>query len=70
VIDVLPAQASSISCERLFSSSKLVADDQCSHLGAKRFKELQLMKSAWHQNIADLAAWNLGMVEEVDLDPY
>jgi hypothetical protein len=39
-------------------------------LGAKRFEELQLMKFAWRQNISDLAAWNSGLIEEVNLDPY
>jgi hypothetical protein len=28
------------------------------------------MKFAWRQNIANLAAWNSGLVEEVDLDIY
>jgi hypothetical protein len=39
-------------------------------LGAKRFEELQLMKFAWRQNIPDLAAWNSGLVEKVNLDMY
>jgi hypothetical protein len=36
-------------------------------LGASRFEELQLMKFAWRQNIADLAAWNSGLIEEIDV---
>lgn len=28
------------------------------------------MKFAWRQNVGDLAAWNSGLVEEVDLDQY
>ena len=28
------------------------------------------MKFAWQQNIADLAVWNSGLVEEIDLDLY
>jgi len=28
------------------------------------------MKFAWHQNVADLAAWNSGIIEEVDLEVY
>jgi hypothetical protein len=39
-------------------------------LGAKRFEELQLMKFAWRQTISDNAAWNSGLVEEVDMDAY
>ena len=26
------------------------------------------MKFAWQQNIADLALWNSGQIEEIDLD--
>jgi hypothetical protein len=63
-------QASSVPCERLFSASKQVADDRRARLGSKRFEELQLMKFAWRQNIADIAAWNSGIVEEVDLDEF
>ena len=36
-------------------------------LSVKRFEEMQLMNLAWCQNIADLAAWNSGLVEEVDI---
>jgi len=39
-------------------------------LGPKRFEELQLMKFAWRQNVADLTAWNSGIIEEVDLEVY
>jgi len=28
------------------------------------------MKFAWHRNIADVAAWNSGQMDEVDLDEY
>jgi hypothetical protein len=28
------------------------------------------MKFAWRNNIVDLAAWNSGQIEEVDLDEY
>ena len=70
-LDVLPCQASSVPCERLFSASKQTADVHCSSLGTKRFEELQIMKFAWRQNIVDLAAWNLAEAEElVDLDEY
>ena len=34
------------------------------------FEQLQVMKFAWHKNIIDLAAWNLGKTDEVDLDEY
>jgi hypothetical protein len=51
-------------------AAKLVADDRRAKLGAKQFEELQLMKLAWCQNVSDLAVWNSGLVEEVDLDSY
>jgi hypothetical protein len=69
-LDVLPCQASSVPCERLFSAAKQVAVDRRARLGAQRFEELQLMKFAWCQNLTDLAAWNSGMVEELDLEVF
>jgi hypothetical protein len=39
-------------------------------LGATRFEELQLMKFAWRRNVTNLAAWNSGLVEEIDSDFY
>ena len=69
-LDVLAAQASSVPCEQLFSASKQTADDQRAHLGASRFEELQLMKFAWRWNITNLAAWNSGLVEKIDLSLY
>jgi len=57
-------------CERLFSSSKHVADDRRASLGSTKFEELQLMKFTWHNNILDMAAWNSIQTEEVKLDEY
>jgi hypothetical protein len=67
---MLPAQASSVPCERLFSASKQTAVDRRACLGATRFEELQLMKFAWRQNITDLASWNSGLVDKVDSGLY
>ena len=39
-------------------------------MGATRFEELQLMKFAWCRNVTNLAAWNSGLVEEIDSDFY
>ena len=39
-------------------------------MGPNKFEELQIMKFAWHNNILDLAAWNSGLVEEVDLEEF
>jgi hypothetical protein len=63
---VLPAQASSVPCERLFSGSKQIATDRRASLGSKVFEELVIMKSAWGPDLYDMAAWNNSQVEEVN----
>ncbi|KAG6913201.1 hypothetical protein DXG01_008819, partial [Tephrocybe rancida] len=69
-LDVLPCQASSVPCERLFSASKQTADDHRSRLGAKMFEQLQVMKFAWHDKITDLAAINSQHVEQVSIEQF
>lgn len=74
-LDILPCQASSVPCERLFSASKQTAIDRRASLGAKRFEELQVMKFAWRPKIDDLVGYNSKEVEEVqvhldDLNEY
>jgi hypothetical protein len=69
-LDVLPAQASSVPCERLFSAGKQVADDRRSRLGAERFEQLQMLKFAWKQEQVNFAAWNSGRVEEVNVEEF
>jgi hAT family C-terminal dimerisation region len=69
-LDILPCQASSVPCERLFSASKQTADLRRSSLGAKRFEELQIMKFAWRKKIPDHAEQNWARVEEVQLGEY
>lgn len=74
-LDILPCQASSVPCERLFSASKQTAIDRRASLGAKRFEELQVMKFAWRPKINDLVGYNSKEVEEVqvhldDLNEY
>lgn len=66
-LDVLPAQASSAPCERLFSGSKQIATDRRACLGPIVFEELVIMKSAWGPDLYDMAAWNATQVEEVNL---
>ena len=65
-IDVLPTQASSVPCERLFSSTKQIATDRRASLGPIVFEELVIMKSAWGPDLYNMAAWNASQVEEVD----
>ena len=68
-LDILPCQALSVPCERLFSASKQTATDLRSKLGAQRFEELQLMKYAWKHNIVDFAACNTAPVD-INLKEY
>lgn len=65
-MDFLPCQASSVACERLFSAGGEIATKRRAQLGAERFEELQLMKSAWKNKINDLASYNSEQVEEID----
>ena len=67
-LDVLPIQASSIPCERLFSDGGWAAVRDRSRLGSERFEQLQMMKNAWRNNVVDLAAWNANMFEEILAD--
>lgn len=66
-LDVLPAQALSVPCERLFSSGKLIATDKCSRLGHERFEELQVLKFTWRPTLVDHAAKNSNEVEELNI---
>ena len=66
VLDVLPSQASSVPCERLFLGAKQIAIDHRAHLGTAVFEELVVMGSAWGPDIYDMAAWSSSQEEEVD----
>jgi hypothetical protein len=55
-----------VPCERLFSAGGEVASKRRAQLGEARFEKLVMMKSAWKNNIGNLAAGNSGKVEEVD----
>jgi len=65
-IDYLACPVSSVPCKWLFSAGGKIAMKRHSQLGAAHFKELQVMKSMWKNNIADLATWNSNQVEEID----
>ena len=67
---MLPSQASSVPCERLFSGTKQIATDRRARLGAIVFEELAIMKSAWGPQLCDFAAWNAAQVEEIGHDEY
>jgi len=64
-INFLACQAFSVPCEQLFSSGGEIAMKCRAQLEAICFKELQIMKFAWRNNIRDLTAWNLSQ-EEID----
>ncbi len=64
---MLPAQASSVPCERLFSGSKQIATDRRARLGSKTFEELVIMNSAWGPELYDMAAWTTSQLEEINL---
>ncbi|KIM34891.1 hypothetical protein M413DRAFT_79948 [Hebeloma cylindrosporum] len=65
-LDVLPSQASSVPCERVFSGSKQIATDRRACLGSTVFEELVIMGSAWGPDLYDMAAWSTLQVEEID----
>ena len=70
-LDVLPSQASSVPCERLFSGTKQVATDRRASLGNTVFEEVTITKSGWGPGLCDVAAWNAAQMKEVahlDLD--
>ena len=52
-MDILPAQASSIPYEWIFSSSKLTCTDRCNKLGPATLEVLQILKFAYKQGQLD-----------------
>jgi hypothetical protein len=64
-LDVLPVQASSVPCERLFSAGKEIADDRRARLGAERFEELQMLKFSWRDSQVDHSILNSLEVEHI-----
>jgi hypothetical protein len=54
-LDILPSQASSVPCERIFSTAKLTATDRRSRLKADIFEILQIMNSTWRDRLVNLA---------------
>jgi hypothetical protein len=53
-LDVLPSQASSVPCERAFSSAKLTGSDRRSRMKAEIFEILQILKAKWRGNLINL----------------
>lgn len=46
-MDVLPAQASAVPCERVFSSSKETDTNRRANLSAEHMEQLQVLKFAY-----------------------
>jgi hAT family C-terminal dimerisation region len=69
-LDVLPCQASSVPCERLFSGTKQIATDRRAALGPVVFEELAIMNSAWGIDLCDIGAWNAAQEEEVGIPVF
>jgi hypothetical protein len=67
-LDVLPAQASSVPCEQMFSGSKQIATDRRACLGSIVFEELVIMNSARGPDLYNMAAWNAAQMDEVSFD--
>ena len=66
-LDVLAVLASSVPCEQLFSSAKLIATDHHARLGPETFEQVQILKSAWKDEVLDFARYNAREVKEVDI---
>lgn len=69
-LDYIPAQASSVSAEFLFSSSAQTADVRRTRLGSQLFEELQITKEQWKRNVVDFARLNEDTTEEIDMTPF
>ena len=66
-LSVLAVLAFSVPCEHLFSAGKHIATNHHACLGADQFEQLQVLKSAWKEDILNIAAWNSAVTEEVDV---
>ncbi|KAL0568490.1 hypothetical protein V5O48_013490 [Marasmius crinis-equi] len=69
-MDVLPAQASAVPCERVFSSAKDTDTDKRSRLSGEMFEKLQVLKHRYKEMrfLDTLLLDRDTMVEVVDLD--
>ena len=69
-LPILGVPASSVPCEHLFLAGKLITTDGRSCLGSDHFEELQIMRSAWKEDVVDWATLNTGDVEEVQIHDF
>lgn len=67
---MLPVQASSVPCERLFSASKRDADQLRARIGPLRFEQTQVLKYRWRKEGIDFAKNNGAIREVVTIGEY
>ena len=60
-MDILLSQASSVPCERIFSTAKLTATDHRSHIKTDMF---EILNSTWRDHLINLAEVNDENLEE------
>ena len=53
-MDILPAQASAVACERLFSSSKETCTARRNHIHPELMEALQFLKFTYNSEALDL----------------
>lgn len=68
--DVCAIPVTSVPCKRLFSAGAEITTNHHSHLGAKKFEKLQIMKHAWQDNIEDQVAINLLDIKEISMEEF
>lgn len=69
-LNVIPAQASSVPCERLFSASKPDANQHRARIGPLRFEQVQVLKARWKEGAVDFAKVNAKFVEVYAIGEY
>jgi hypothetical protein len=67
-VDVLPAQASSVPCERIFSSSKETCTLRCNMLSAALLEVLQVLKHLYKQERLDFMSQWMSRKEDYSIE--
>lgn len=67
-MDILPAQASSVSVERVFSSGKETDTLRRSSLSSELFEALQVLKFSYKQQRLNFTSWLVDKEEDYTID--
>lgn len=67
-MDVLPVQASSVPCERIFSSSKETTTLRRNRLSPELMEALQVLKHTYHQKSLDFASHLVADAGALEID--